>query len=344
MPLTTVQSGMMDSIAQYNSFKNRIINGNMGIWQRGTTGTAAGYAYPSVDRWAGGPFSLYQVLSRNTSVPDSGFQYSLKVQRTASQTNTGAIIAMQTIESSNCYDLSGQTVTVSFWAKAGANFSAAGSSLGIQLNTGTTADQGGSTYYAWAGTATPISLYQTITTTWTKYTFTGTFGAGVLEAALVFFYTPVGTAGADDSFFITGVQLEKGSTATAFDYRPYGTELQLCQRYYLKSYDTTVVPGTASQVNGCLIYKVSSNTVPINEPFGSVIFPVTMRASPTVTPYGFQGGSGRVSNYSGTDLAAASGNIIYNGTNGFSIRNGAGATLTTTLNSILFHFTSDIEL
>ena len=51
---------------------------------------------------------------------------------------------------------------------------------------------------------------------------------------------PTGTAGADDSIYITGVQLEKGSTVTSFDYRPYGTELALCQRYYEKTYSQVV--------------------------------------------------------------------------------------------------------
>jgi hypothetical protein len=212
-------------------FKNRIINGAMGIAQRGTTGTSTGYTFLSVDRWSTGAGAPNTTLSQSTDVP-TGFLNSLKVQRPAAATSTATIATLQTIESKNCYDLSNQIVTVSFWAKAGANFSASGGSLVAQVNTGTTADQGGANYATWAGLATIASSSQNITTTWTKYTATGTASSGVLEMVLVFYYIPVGTAGADDSFYITGVQLEKGSTATSFDYRPYGTELQLCQRYY----------------------------------------------------------------------------------------------------------------
>jgi hypothetical protein len=78
----------------------------------------------------------------------------------------------------------------------------------------------------------------------------------------------VGTSGA--TFYITGVQLEKGSTATSFDYRPYGTELQLAQRYYYK-----IFPNAASTVFG--LAAIDSTTVAQV----ASAFPVTMRITPT---------------------------------------------------------------
>ena len=110
-------------------FKNRIINGAMGIWQRGTSQTFTNsLVYGSVDRWVfiqgGGSASIAQTQS--TSVP-TGFQYAIKQQRTAASTTTGTVYSAQEIESVNCYDLAGQAVTLSFWAKCGANFSASGS-------------------------------------------------------------------------------------------------------------------------------------------------------------------------------------------------------------------------
>jgi hypothetical protein len=75
------------------------------------------------------------------------------------------------------------------------------------------------------------------------------------------------------TFQITGVQLEKGSTATSFDYRPYGTELALCQRYYYKSPQT--FPGEPY-----ITYQATGGFT------GTTCFPVTLRATPTMT-YGY---------------------------------------------------------
>ncbi len=218
--------------------RNRIINGAMGIWQRGTTYT--GTAAPSVsqfgaaDRWAFGQFPTAYTAARSTDVPSGSiFQYSLKIQRTAGQTTTNQASIIQAIESVNMYDLAGQSVTLSFWAKCGANFSMASSAMGVILTTGTAADQGSyASQGGWTGQAYPVNSTQVLTTSWQRFTFTGTIGAGALEAAVYFYMVGAGTAGADDSIFITGVQLEKGSTATPFDYRSIGTELALCQRYF----------------------------------------------------------------------------------------------------------------
>jgi hypothetical protein len=255
-------------------FKNRIINGNMQIWQRGTSGTIGSYGYPSADRWAVNPFGRSTTVSQSSSVP-SGIpaQYSARVQRPSGNTDVTVMVFQQTIESTNCYDLSGQSVTLSFWAKAGANFS--GSYLGVQVYTGTTADQGGSTYYAWTGAAVPLSTAPTPTTTWTKYTVTGTFGSGVLEASVLFFYTPTGTAGADDAVYITDVQLEVGTAATNFDVRSIGTELQLCYRYYY-------------YLGGDTPYQ-SINTVAwytTGDAVGYFSYPVTMRIAPSIAKTG----------------------------------------------------------
>ena len=81
----------------------------------------------------------------------------------------------------------------------------------------------------------------------------------------------IGTNGA--TFYITGVQLEKGSTATSFDYRPYGTELRLCQRYY---YKIGPQPDSATGTPFALCYTRSSNGV---RPF--INFPTPMRVKPT---------------------------------------------------------------
>jgi len=107
----------------------------------------------------------------------------------------------------------------------------------------------------------------------------------------------VGTNGA--TFYITGVQLEKGSTATSFDYRPYGTELALCQRYFQQIlYDG----GTYPSIGG---YITNGGTVDMSFPYQ-----VTMRANPTVT----KNGTWNVSGNNGQPT------VLGTSTSGFSLR------------------------
>lgn len=264
---TTLTGALVPS----SSFKrNRIINGNMQVWQRATSASgtySSVYTYATVDRWC---FYSAQSMttSQSTSVP-SGFQYSLKVLRTAGNTSTAPLYAAQVIESVNMYDLAGKSVTISFWAKAGANFSSASSALTVSVNTGTVADQGSSTAGSWTGLTSAIGSTTTLTTTWTQYTFTGTFGSSVLEALVQFNYIPVGTAGADDSFFITGVQLEVGTVATPYERQIYSDQLAQCQRYY------------ASLINGNTMW--SGNITNGVAYYTQYILPVTMRTTPTVS-------------------------------------------------------------
>lgn len=269
VPVTTVTgtlpeaNGGTGTTVGYCGFKNKIINGGMSIWQRGTSFTvgASSYTY-TVDRFKTFSANTATTVSRNTSVP-AGFQYSLQIQRPAANTGTSSLSSVQMIESSNCFDLAGQSITLSFWAKAGANYS--GGNLTVQALSGTVADQTGDPY-SWTGLSAFINTTQAITTTWTRYSFTATVSASALEIASSIAFTPTGTAGADDSLYITGVQLEKGSTATSFDYRPYGTELALCQRYY--EIGVTGYHGDISNTGAYGSYPQ---------------FSVTKRAAPTIT-------------------------------------------------------------
>jgi hypothetical protein len=274
MALTQVDQGLLSSTAQYTGFKNRIINGAMGISQRAAvntnvaiTTTTSGTFGP--DRFTGytGTGSLWNISQVSTSAYD--FPYAMRIQRIAGQTSTSAVYARQVIETANCKDLAGQTVTLSFYATAGANYS--GSVVNVQIYTGTAADQGTSSLNtgAWTGFASPLSDVFTPTTTRTKFTFTATLGATVQEVAFGMNWSGSGTAGANDYLDITGVQLEKGSTATSFDYRPYGAELALCQRYYYRIRSS----GTIRVANG---FAVSTTLVDL-----FVQYPTTMRTAPT---------------------------------------------------------------
>ena len=275
--------------------RNRIINGGMEVAQRATTATGAYtsvFVYASVDRWAVYSANSSTTQAQSTDAP-AGFRNSFRLQRPAGNTGTGVLLLGQAIEAVNCYDLSGQSVTVSFWAKRGANYS--GGNLALSAVTGTTADQGLGSSGSWAGRQTPINTSFAITTTWTRYTATGTFGAGVLEASVEFNWAGSGTAGADDSVYITGVQLEVGTAATPFERRLYGQELALCQRYYQKSYEQNTVPGASTRL-GLVMAFASSGGVNWG---GGFNLRQTMRAAPSISYWDGVGNASRVSYYAG---------------------------------------------
>ena len=280
MPISKVSQAGLSSGAQFNTFKNRIINGAANIYQRGTTFSSINnnitYGSDRFFAFTTG-FTAQAQMIRSTSVP-TGFLYSQQFGRAVGNTIVNQQFLCQCIESSNMLDLVGEKVTVSFWAKAGANYS--GGSLSIKLSTGTTADQSSATFSAgpctgYTGNQAAINTTQAITTTFTKYTFTSSaIQAGALSMGLGIGYTPTGTAGADDNIYITGVQLEKGSTATSFDYRSYGTELALCQRYY-----ETAFEGLADATD----VIIGSYGASPGGSAGSLWFRQTKRAIPTVT-------------------------------------------------------------
>jgi len=284
MALTTVSPGLLDSTAQYYSFKNRIINGAMGIWQRGTSFAAPANLAYTADRW----FSIWGTANRTISrqAGFSGSQYCMRVARNSGTTDAAYSGVIQIIETNNLIDLQGQTVTLSFSARRGANYSAASNAMIVYLQCGTAADQGSSVYWSpgWTGLTSPIVSNVTLSTTEQTFSLQAAIPANCQEIAITFQYLSAGTAGANDYFEITNVQLEKGSTATSFDYRPYGTELALCQRYYFR-YDGGQGSGTYAFCSGSIYGATTTLRAYLK-------FPVTMRAGPTLSYAGALVGSG----------------------------------------------------
>ena len=231
-----------DTVASANPmmFRNRLYNGNMAIWQRATAGTStAASAYSTADRWCGALGTTNLTLSQSSTVPAGyPFPYSLQVATTTSTASTPLI--EQRIEYLNILDLvNGSNVTVSFWASQ-----TAGTLMPLSVGL----------YYATAvntfGTQTlAVSAAQntpTLTSTLTYYTltFTLTTSSGASNGLALRFTT--GATASSGTFLITGVQLEKGSTPSPFEVRPYPIELALCQRYYY----ATSTPPTGNATGG----------------------------------------------------------------------------------------------
>ena len=260
-------------------FKNRLINGAIGIWQRGTSFTSGGSATYTADRFYGNASS--GTISRSTDVP-AGFTYSFS--NAASSTAYPGIA--QRIESVNIADCASQAITVSFYVK---QTSGTASALNINLAYPTAVDN-----YASSTTIVETNVVATMPSSWTRYSYTYTLPANVTNGVSVTLFIPSGSVTA--TFLITGVQLEKGSTATSFDYRPYGTELQLCQRYYENNYSTGYAVGSVSNYpynNGAFVNGYTSSS---GQKFQTAQMLVQKRtAQPTNTYYDCAGNSGKIS-------------------------------------------------
>jgi len=260
-------------------FRNKIINGNFGIWQRGTSQTDNGYG--SDDRWLNQNVGSTKTHSRQafalgqTEVPGNPEYFS----RTVVSSVVGAsniVRKIQKVEGVRTF--AGQTATLSFWARADAPKNMA---IEFYQNFGT----GGSPSAPVTGIGvTTIAL----TTAWKYYTVTvdipsiagktlGTDGNNMLE---IFFYFDAGSnynsrtnslGQQSGTFDIAQVQLEAGPVATPFEHRPYGLELSLCQRYYQQIFQARYRP--------IGLFRGSGSTAEMN----FMPFPVPMRAATTTT-------------------------------------------------------------
>jgi len=283
-----------DSISPESSvFRNRIINGAMVIDQRnnGSAVTVNDAAPYTLDRWFGEDVTDGAFTVQRVAEAPSGFSFSAKITVTTADASLAAgqyAVFTQRIEGFNTADLmwgtaSASSVTFSFWVRS----SLTGTFGGVLAN--------GAENYSYPFTYTIASA-----NTWEQKSITvagptaGTWiGATNGKGMIVTFglgsgSTYVGTAGAwaaadyrggatgqtnilatnGATWQVTGVQLEKGSTATSFDYRHYSVELAMCQRYYYELPASSQMPA----------YSADTTSV-----VGTVSMPVAMRATPSVT-------------------------------------------------------------
>jgi hypothetical protein len=342
------------ALAQYGStgvsqgFKNRIINCAMTISQRnGTSSVTANDGTFSVDRYK---FETSQSSKLTTQqdagavTPPAGFSDYLGITSSSaySITSTDYFGVYQFIEGFNIADLNwgtanAKTVTLSFWVRSSLTGTFGGS---LRNNN---ADR--SYPYSYTISSANTWEYKTVTIagdtsgTWEVTNGTGIrvgFGLGVgsnysgtagawasaNQSSATGATSVVGTNGA--TFYITGVQLEVGSTATSFDYRPYTTELQLCQRYFEKSFSVSKVPDGSL---GSSIYASSFSDQSNNAVYNYKLS-VEKRANPTITFYLGNGTSGSFSYVRSGGTSTATPTVHENTTTGVNFYLNIGASWT----------------
>jgi hypothetical protein len=341
------------------SMRNRIINGAMTVHQRGGTISATGTVNTyGLDRFAIRTTSGSAVVSmqQSTTAP-TGFYNSLLCTVTTADTSLAAgdlTVLHQKIEGVNVSDLgwgtaSAQTVTISFRVR---------SSITGTYGVGVQNDAGNRSY--------PSSFVINSADTWETKTVTiagdttGTWNLGTTSNAIYLWFSLgagsnytggttntwnaadnrgtsgqvnwTGTSGA--TFYITGVQLEAGAQATPFEYRQFGTELALCQRYFETSYDYGQALG-ATPTNISYTRWSTNGTANALEKW----FRVSKRATPTVNTYDTAGNAGKIRIFDGiTDANNVTPTAI------FGTFNSMWITYNATANGMQFLYTASAEL
>jgi hypothetical protein len=274
------QDNLGGAVAPVVSGKNAIINGGFDIWQRGTSiANNATYTLYCADRFQinrggleTGVTVSRQATNDTTNLPF--IRYAARVQRNSGNTTTGQVSFLTSLETSDSIRFAGRTITLSFYARKGANYSQSSSQLNAVVSTGTGTDEslGG----GYTGQATVLNQTATLTTTWQRFEFTASVSSTATEIGAWFYYVPVGTAGANDWYEITGIQLELGSVATPFSRAggSIGGELALCQRYYWRSGGNT----TNQKFGQGLAISTTQLLIQVQSP-------VAMRVAPTSIDY-----------------------------------------------------------
>ena len=252
--------------------KNLIINGDMSIWQRGTSFNVTSTQY-TADRWQ--TQGQTWTGTRSTDVPDD-FQYSLDITAGGSSYGTFA----QKIEAVNCKHLVGKTVTLSFYAKAVSGQT----NCFVVLKVPGTVDN-------WSSSSNAVNSQNIsdIGSTWTRHSFTFTnLPNTVADGLLVqIFHAPDGNT-AQRRY--TGFQLEVGDTATPFEHRPHDMELARCQRYYYRIYS----PGNGFRISAGYVANTTIAEMTFYLPVEMRTYPTAIESSGTASDYNIAYRTGNV--------------------------------------------------
>ena len=350
---------------------NPLINGNMEVWQRGTTFAAASNNAYSADRWKLATNNVGVVtINRSTNVPTAAqagvvFNYSLEVDVTTVDASVGAgdyLGVQHIVEGSNWRSFAQRQFTLSFWAMS----SKTGTHAVSLMNAGT--DRA----YVAEYTITAADTWEQKSVTFSASPATGTWdytnGAGLRIFWMLMtgsnYHRTVGswqTISASNAsgsanqvnvmdntanfFRLTGVKLELGSVATPIEFVPFEQELQRAKRYYQKSFEYATVPANGVSVNSGEHQDTATKAGAVTNRLGRILYPIELRTVPgTLTIYTPEstGSPGEVRDQS---LAANMTNTLtFNSSSrGFSLQF-TGAAGTAVGDTIALHWTADAEL
>jgi hypothetical protein len=317
-------------------------NGGFEIWQIGTSiaVVASTTPYCGPDRW-----SLYtgatqaSVVSRQAGIVN-GSRYAAKILRNSGQTGTGVLtfeFGLTTDEVTRCQ---GQLLALSFTAKAGANWSPTSGTLSCGVYFGTGAARRRITSFV--SETNPITGTINLTTSAAQKVVigSGAAGAAVTQGSITFNWTPVGTAGADDSFTIDDVRLDiipSGTTAYSppVEHLDHGAYFLQCRQTYRQSYVEGTVPGTVTATAQITYIAPATG----GEALPAFAYTPSMISAPTVTYFSpATGAGGAIRNATGaSDVGGTPQTAGTEGHGGFSVAHTAG-------NVYAYHYTSNANV
>ncbi len=329
--------------------KNRVVNGDMLVWQRGAGGGAS-FAVPAsttqytADRWQLATGVNQACTVSQSQISPSG--YFATVQRNSGQTGITSIFFATTLTVDTCIGAAGKPLSLSFRAFKGANFSAASNIMTASVITGTGTDK--SVLSNFTGATIILSDNITLTGSLTQYSATiPAIGSGVTQIAVVFYWIPVGTAGLNDSFNITDIQLEVSAFPTPFERLSFQEVRSKCYPFYQKTFPYSTAPAqnvgvnTGEQIFISTVAGANAQASPYNN------FIIPMRVAPNagsniITQYSPGAASGEI--YDETAAGGATATTAANiSTRGFynTFTGNAG---TAVGNVMGIHYTADAEL
>jgi hypothetical protein len=317
--------------------RNMLINGDFRVWQKGTDLNTAitGNAVTTVDRWT---TQYADFAARIRKVEDT--LANNEIVDTAEITKISGTYNScefsQKVETTVAKYLRGRTVTFSFWIKkVGATFGShqydcwIGDSETVDDTVWTntrTIDRGRATRQS--GISAAVTFTDNI---WRKITITRTLTSDTNTIYCTIYTQNTPT---NEGIRIANCQLELGSVATPFEKRPLAMELQMCQRYYQKSYNQSTAPGSAATV-GDLIFQAAATG---GESCPIVVLPVPMRIAPTRVFHNPQtGAAGGYFNYT------TSTNVGMTGTNTDGERGWSGGPGTSAGHICGYQYTANAE-
>lgn len=263
--------------------KNYLINGNFDFWQRATSfaNTGSNSAYGSADRWYNWSGTPGHNVTFSRVAGDKA-QWAMRVQRNAGNAVSNNAQIAQTVEIAFGREMAGKRIALVFRARCGANYSPTGSLMVSTIDHGIgSVDQNIIT----AGMVGIVTTNQNnvLTTTYQDFIQFVDVPAGRTQFAVRFRMDTVGTAGANDWFeieqvglIVSSIQPEEFSRAA----RTYAEELALCQRYFQKSDDLEVAPGSAGALNRFYTGILNGGG---GGAHGPIVFVVPLRATPIMS-------------------------------------------------------------